>query len=181
MPAHPARLALCLAFASVACAGAPGGSTGPSRTAVASSSAAPAPSARAPRPTPTGATFGIHLPGADPNRFASIDAELRGSSGTLVGCVSTAVGRCRATQQVVLTAADLARYTELWRAIDAMPRCEPLARFATDRIFTITAGEVTYEDPLPADPAAVDARTADECAAPGRLAAWVARRFGALP
>jgi hypothetical protein len=124
----------------------------------------------------------VHLPGADASRFANISIHIDAMPWTMSGCVSAVRGACRATQRVEMTADDRGAYVGHWQAVFAMGRCEPLARLSGDRLFTLSSsGGGTYEDPLPADPSQIAARTAEPCAAPARLVVWAVRRFGAMP
>lgn len=135
-----------------------------------------------PRSVPAVLRLRMHLPGPAPDRY--LVATLRiglGTESTLVGCVAGVDGACEETQREVLTAADHEAYLRAWSEVAAMPPCEPLARFPGDRLFTLEAAGTRYEDPLPADPAQLEARTRETCAAPARLAVWIARRMRAIP
>jgi hypothetical protein len=139
----------------------------------------PPPASEAPHPLPASITADVHLPGADPNRFASATVSLGGLPWTIEGCVSSARGACAATQRVEL---DEAARTELVRALEevrAIPRCEPEGIFPGDRTYRleITGAPRVYEGRLPASESDLAQRNAGPCRADARLAMWIADRL----
>lgn len=135
-----------------------------------------------PRRIPAVVRLRAHLPGAASDRHLHATLTLGlGTESTLTGCIAGPDPACEETQREVLDAADHAAYERAWADIEHMPRCEPLARFPGDRLFVLALAGTRYEDPLPADPAQIAQRTAETCAAPARLAAWIARRMRAIP
>ena len=111
-----------------------------------------------------------HLPGASGHTYLqSSGSPGIGGTWALTGCVTSAAdGACHATQTFALTS-DLEAFTQLWHAIDTMPRCEPEGIWPGDRSFQIEGPGFSYNGTLPADPAAIPERTTQPCAAPGRL------------
>jgi hypothetical protein len=124
----------------------------------------------------------MHLPGTDPNRHltATVDCS-QGTVWRVFGCVSTASGSCRATHEVELSSAQRVEYVQRWAEVYATPPCEPVPTLPGDRIAELSCPAGHFRDPLPGDPAQLEARTRGPCLASARLSLWIARVFGAMP
>lgn len=135
--------------------------------------------AQAPRPLPARIRAAVGLPGTAALSFANVTLDLGPLPWTMVGCTSRLAGTCFATQRVTLTDADRAALVTRVQEVLNLGRCGPLGGAPGEPAYTIDFPAAHYAGHLPADPAAIPARTSDPCAAPSRLAWWLAERFTA--
>ena len=93
--------------------------------------------------------------------------------------VSTAHAQVPQAPRVPLSDAARAALVTRVQAVHAMGRCEPESFSPGDPRYSMDFPANHYAGHLPADPSAIAARTAGPCAAPARLAWWLAERFNA--
>lgn len=139
----------------------------------------PAAHAQAPHPLPARIHANVGMPGAGPASYANVDLDLGPLPWVMVGCVSRVAGTCFATQRVTLTDADRAALVTRIQEVYAVPLCEREGFAPGDPDYTMDFPATHYAGHLPADPRAIAARTVGPCAAPTRLAWWLAERFTA--
>lgn len=151
------------------------------RTVATSSPAPQAPpagqsSSDAPRSLPTSLMLEVGIPGR-PEWWVNARLQLDSEPWRLVGCIGQrrAVA-CEQNTTIEVSADEQRELVALLDEIQAPIRCEPEGFAPGDPEYAIR-GSWSREGHLPADPAAVEARTQGPCGAPARLAWWVARRL----
>lgn len=141
----------------------------------------PAADAQAPHPLPARIRASVGMPGPAPVSYANVTVELGALPWVMVGCVSRVSGTCFATRRVTLTDADRAALVTRVQEVYAVPLCEREASAPGDPAYTMDFPANHYAGHLPADARNVASRTTGPCAAPTRLAWWLAERFTAGP
>ncbi len=133
----------------------------------------------APRPLPARIRVQVGMPGSAPTNYANVTLDLGPLPWTMIGCVSRVAGTCFATQRVVLSDADRVVLVTRVQEVYAVPRCEPEGFFPGDPTYSMDFPADHYAGHLPAAPRDLARRTEGACAAPARLAWWLAERFTA--
>jgi len=134
---------------------------------------------RSPRPLPARIHAIVGMPGTSTTRYTNVTLDLGPLPWTMIGCVSRVEGTCFATRRVVLSDADRVVLVTRVQEVYAVERCEPEGFSPGDPRYAMDFPANHYAGHLPADPRAIAARTAGPCAAPTRLAWWLAERFNA--
>lgn len=135
--------------------------------------------AQAPHPLPARIRAAVGMPGPAPVSYANVTLDLGSLPWVMVGCVSRLSGSCFATRRVTLTDADRSALVGRIQEVYSMPLCEREGFAPGDPSYTMDFPASHYAGHLPVDPRAIPARTGGPCAAPTRLAWWLAERFTA--
>lgn len=133
--------------------------------------------AQAPHPLPATIVAAVGQPDAAPASFVSVTVALGALPWTMTGCVSRTAGVCFATRRLVLTEADRRELVTRVEAVSGLGRCEPEGFSPGDPAYSLAFPAASYEGHLPARAALIPERTVGPCAAPARLAWWIAQRF----